>query len=78
MNELVSTLISQIIILLGWAIIAVIFGRAFAHGISNELKSSVPKWIHEYVKETSEARVIANARNKMDEYNGQTQTRKKK
>jgi uncharacterized protein YbjQ (UPF0145 family) len=65
MNEYLALILT----FTGWVVVAVVFGRAIAHGLANGLKNSVPKWIHDYVKETTEARVVANARNKMDEYN---------
>jgi len=73
MNEVLTYLLSQAVTLMGIAIFAWIFGKSFANGVSGELKklaveikTDVPEWIHNYVKQTREARTIADARDKMN------------
>jgi len=69
MNEILTYLLGQATTLLGLAVTAWIFGWAFSRGVSRELKKSVPHWIKNYTQQTREARAIAQARDKMDEYN---------
>lgn len=71
MNEIVTYILSQVMTLGGFALTAYIFGKAFAHGVSNQLKDSVPKWIKAYVKETRDYKAIADARAKMDMINNE-------
>ena len=74
MNELIIILINSVISLIGFAIVAWVFGSSLAHGLSNvfsnvfeKVLNKIPEWIHAYIKETREYKAIAEARSKMDE-----------